>query len=256
MASPAGSRPPAPRLPFEEDERDGGRRLFGLLVAVLVHLLAGAAIVAIKPIERVRQVWVEAVMVEPEPAAEPPPPPELKPEPPPPPKERPREVEYQQTVDAPSPDAPVETAPADKPVRTVQGLSATSFATGSGTGFSVRAGTTLRTRAGEETMDLDEARNSVAFTALTRQPKVKSKPALQVPASVQELRLKGPIEVLVDIDEQGRVRDVRLVKGLHPDADRACLEAWRQAVFSPAMQGDRAVAVRNAPFRCRIEQIP
>ncbi len=247
---------PQQRLPFDEDEREGGRRLVGVLVAILVHLAAGAAVVAIKPIERVRQVWVEAVMSEPEPVEAPPPPPELPVEPPPPPKERSKVVEYDQTVEDPTPEAPVEQAPAEQPVRTVQGLSATSFAAGSGVGFSVRAGTTVRTRATDELMDLDQASKSVAFSALTRQPRVRSKPPLRVPQSVQDLRLTGVIQVLVDIDDQGEVSEVRLVEGLHPEADRACLEAWRGASFTPAMQGETAVAVRNAPFRCRIEQVP
>lgn len=247
--------PTQPRLPFDEDEREGGRRLVGILVAILVHVLAGAAVVAIRPIERVRQVWVEAVLSETEPPP-PPPPPELPVEPPPPPKERRKVVEFEETVEDPTPDAPVESTPADKPVRVVQGLSATSFAAGSGVGFSVRAGTTVRARANDDLMDLDEAASSVAFSSVTRQPRVKSKPALSVPQSVQDQRLTGVIKVLVDIDDQGEVTEVRLVEGLHPEADRACLEAWRAASFSPAMQGETAVAVRNAPFRCRIEQLP
>lgn len=242
-----------PALPFEDDEREGTNRFLGLLVAVLVHALAAAAIIAVKPIERVKQVWVEVAMVEPEPVEEePPPPPELKPEPPPPPPVRPEVVDFEQTVEQATPDAPVDSAPADQPVRRIQGLSAGSFAEG-GTGFSVRAGTTLRAKATDETMDLDEAASSVAFSAVTRQPKVRSKPPLTVPDSVQALRLEGLVQVLVDIDDQGLVAEVRLAQGLHPDADRACLDAWRGAVFAPAMQGDRPVGVRNAPYRCRIE---
>lgn len=240
-----------PALPFEDDERERANRFFGLLVAVLVHALAAAAIIAVKPIERVKQVWVEVAMVEPLPE-EPPPPPELEPEPPPPEPERPKVVDFEQTVEQATPDAPVESAPADQPVRRIQGLSASSFAEG-GSGFSVRAGTTLRTRATDETMDLDEAASSVAFSAVTRQPRVKSKPPLTVPDSVQSLRLEGLVQVLVDIDDEGRVVEVRLAQGLHPDADRACLDAWRGAAFAPAMQGDRPVGVRNAPYRCRIE---
>jgi len=239
------------RLPFEEEDRDRSRRVIGIIVAVLVHVLAFAAIAAVKPIQKVKQAWVEVTMAQAEP--EPPPPPELKPEPPPPPPKRPKVVDYQQTVDQPTPDAPVDTPAADKPVRMVQGLSASSFATGTGTGFSVRAGTTLRTRADDDTMDLDEAAAAVAFSAVTRQPRVKSKPPLTVPDSVQALHLQGTIEVLVDIDDTGKVVDVRVVKDLHPEADRACVQAWKGASFAPALQGERPVGVRNAPYRCRVE---
>lgn len=244
---------PRPVLPFDDDEREGTNRVVGVLVAILIHALAAAAIVMVKPIEKVKQVWVEVAMMQAEPVEEePPPPPELEPEPPPPEPERPKVVDFEQTVAEATPDAPVETAPADKPIRRVQGLSASSFAPG-GTGFSARAGTTLRTAATDETMDLDEAAGSVAFSALTRQPRVRSKPPLQVPDSVKALKLEGVVQVLVDIDEDGKVIGVSVASGLHPDADRACVAAWQGASFAPATQGDRAVGVRNAPYRCRIE---
>lgn len=243
-----------PVLPFDDDDERASRAV-GLIVAILVHALGGVAIAMVKPIEKVKQVWVEVAVLQAEPVEEaPPPPPPLEPEPPPPDKERPEVVDFQDTTADATPDAPIDSAPADQPVRRIQGLSASSFATG-GTSFSVRAGTTLRTKAGDETMDLDEAANSVAFSAVTRQPRVRNKPPLQVPDSVQALELEGTVSVLVDVDAQGEVTGVSVAQGLHPDADRACVAAWRGASFAPAMQGDRPVAVRNAPYRCRIEII-
>ncbi|MCB9777403.1 MAG: TonB family protein [Alphaproteobacteria bacterium] len=248
--------PPQQRLPFQEDEGDRRRKVLGFVVAVLVHALLGWLIYTIKPIEVVRKIVVEVTMAdtpeelppEPEPEPEPEKPPEVK-------KEIPKEVDFDQTTETPDTDAPQDTVEADKPIRRIQGLDANSFAEGSGSGFSVRAGTTLRTRASDETMDLEEAANSVAFTAVTSQPKVRSKPPLRVPDSVQALRLEGVVEVLVDIDENGDVTDVTVAKGLHPDADEACRKAWLGARFAPAVQEQTPVAVRNAPYRCRIEII-
>ncbi len=243
------------RLPFLEDEQEKSRKAIALMVTLLVHALGGWAIYTIKPIERVRQVILEVTMAqaEPEPEPEPEEDVQLEPEPEPEPEpERPDVVDYDQTVEDPTPDAPPESAPADKPVRLVQGLSASSFAQG-GTGFSVRAGTTLRTKATDDTMDLDEAANSVAFSAVTRQPRVRSWPRVVVPDSVKALGLEGVVKLRLDIDDEGRVLDVRVEQGLHPDADRACIDAWRKARIAPARQGDRTVTVLNVPYRCRIE---
>ncbi len=242
------------RLPFLEEEQDRGRKAVALVATILLHALAGWAIWAVKPIERVKAVILEVTMAEPLPEPEPEPEPELleeaQPEPEP---ERKKVVDFQDTVEEPTPDAPEETAPADKPLRVVQGLSASSFATGSGSSFAVRAGTTLRTRADDELMDIDEAGQAVAFSAVTRQPRVRSWPRVVVPDSVKQLGLEGTVTLRLDIDEQGQVLDVRVEQGLHPDADRECIKAWKKANIGPALQGDQPVTVLNVPYRCRIE---
>lgn len=244
---------PQRQLPFLEDERDKGRKAAGFVVAVLVHALAAFLIYTVKPIERVRQVIVEVTMSDLQP--EPEPEPELQPEPEPEPEKPkpPEAVRFEETVDEATPDAPEETPPADKPVRRIQGLDASSFAEGSGTGFTVRAGTTLRTRASDETMDLEEAASSVAFSAVTRQPKVRSWPRVVVPDSVKALGLEGMVHLRLDLDKEGQVLAVRVEQGLHPDADRACIEAWSKASIAPAVQGDTPVGVLDVPYRCRIE---
>lgn len=242
-------------LPFDDDGwGTQARRGVGLAIALVLHAGAAWAIAQIRPIERARELWMEMTVLEPE-AAPPPPPPLPEPEVKPDQRRKPlTPVDFEKMVEEPPPEAqPVEENPADKPVRRVQGLSASSFAPGSASGFSVRAGTSMRTGATDDLMSLDEA--IVPYSAATVQPKVRSKPPLVVPEAARLARLEGVIEVLVDIDETGAVLSVRVVSGLGAAIDEACAQAWTQASFKPAMQGDRAVGVRNAPYRCRVEAV-
>ena len=240
--------------PWEEDDRTRIRGMVGLILAVLLHGAFAWAIAQIKPLERIEEVWVEMTMVEDAPPEEPPPPEQL-PEPEPQkeaPKQRRAPVDFEDTVDQVTPDAP-EDAPPDKPVRRIQGLSASSFAPGAGTGFSVNAGTSLKTKATDEKMEIEEA--TVRFSAVTSQPKLRWKPALVVPEAVKEARITGIVEVVLALNTAGEVIDVEVTRSLGYGADKACIDAWKQARFKPAMQGSDAVGVRNVPYRCRIEAV-
>jgi TonB family protein len=242
-------------LPFEDNGwGTQARRGFGLVIALLLHAGAAWGIAQIRPIERVKELWLEMTVLEPEAAPPPPPPlpePEVKPDRSPKPL---TPVDFQKTVEEPPPEAqPVEENPVEQPVRRVQGLSASSFAPGSASGFSVRAGTSMRTGATDDLMSLDEA--IVPYSAATVQPKIRSKPPMVVPEAARLARIEGVIEVLVDLDEEGSVLSVRVLSGLGAAIDEACVQAWKQASFKPAMQGDRAVGVRNAPYRCRVEAV-
>lgn len=197
--------------------------------------------------------WVEMTVVERKPPPPPPPPPE-QPKPKPPPKA----VDFSKTVKEPPKDQPPEAQPEKRVVRRIQGLSASSFAAGSGTGIDARAGTTLGTRAGSDTMSLDQAKNAVSYAAATVQPRLRYKPPLEVPEAVKTNNVEGTVEVLLDLDVSGKVVKVTLAPGraaLGSGAEEACLAAWRQARYSPAMQGDAAVPVTNVPQRCTFKAL-
>jgi protein TonB len=55
--------------------------------------------------------------------------------------------------------------------------------------------------------------------------------------------VQGTVIVEAVIDEQGRVRDVKVLKGLPLGLDQSAVDAVRRWLFRPAMMGDRPVKV-------------
>ncbi|MDP6935116.1 MAG: energy transducer TonB, partial [Myxococcota bacterium] len=146
-------------------------------------------------------------------------------------------------------------APPPKRLRRVHGLSASSFSTGSGTGLSVRAGTTLSVAASDDTLTLDEASESVAITEVTTVPRLKYKPALEVPDTVKEAEVEGVVHVRLVLDKDGRVSSVKVTQGIGHGADEACADAWRRARFKPATRNGESIGVTDYPQRCVIKAL-
>ncbi len=209
--------------------------------------------------------WMEMMVVEtepepPTPVPEPEPEPEPEPDPiekaKPKPKPKPKEIDFEDIPTEPVAEPPPEPPPPTKrKVQRVQGLSASSFANNGSTGLTVRAGTTLGTKATSKTIDIEEAKESTAisYAAATKQPRLKKRPPLDIPQSVIDSGLEGTVQIAIDIDETGIVSATRLIKSLSPDADTACLDSWKRAKFKPALQGDETVAIKNFPRRCRFK---
>lgn len=203
------------------------------------------------PVKEKKETWVEMAVVQtPPPPPPPPPPPE-----PPKPKPKLKPVDFKDTVKEPPKTPPPESAPPEqRKVRRVQGLSSTSFAQGSGTGFDARAGTTLGVGAGKETLSIDEAARSVSYASATTQPKLVQKP--ENPPTPEGVIARGEklvVEVLLDLDETGRVIRVTLKPGTAPSglgAEDECIAAWKKARYAPARQGDTPVGVTGIPQRC------
>ncbi len=234
-------------------ELSGGlwSRLTGIGVSVLAHgVLFVLAIHAaeVEP-DQARERWIEMAMVEREPESivEP----ELAPQPDPlEPEPAPEPVPFHETVPTEPVAMAVEETP--PPRRVVQGLSATSFSTGSGTGFSVCAGTTLATGADEPGMNLDDAaqaEQAVSFSQVTSAPRCR-KPPLTVPDAVRTAGLEGTVSLRLDVGPGGQVLDVRVVGSLSAEADQACVDAWRRAHCRPGKQGGVPVTVVDLPHSC------
>ena len=213
--------------------------------------------------ETKKETWVEMTVKE----KPPPPPPEEKPPPPPkeepPPKpkkkakKKPKKIDFKDIPKEPPPKMEELPPQEKKQVRRVQGLKATSFAKNGTSGLQVRAGTTLNTQATDEVLSLEEAENSTAisYAAATKQPRLKKRPKLEIPDIIKKEGIEGSVKIVIDIDETGKVTDTRLAKGLHPDADKACLISWRTAIFTPAEQNGDSVAISNFPRRCRFQAL-
>lgn len=214
--------------------------------SVAFHAVAATFLFSSRPEAAQTEHWVEMAVVEaPPPEAErPPPEPEPEPE-----KPKPKPVEKAETV------PPPEVAPPPRPpIRIAQGLSASSFAPGSGTSFDVRAGTTTMAKAGPDTMTLDEANGPPCADAPVA-AKIKIKPMMEVPEEAQKAGIEGQITVLVDIDAEGRVTAAQVQKGLGYGTDDACVAAWLKARFRPASRCGTPVAMNRVPQRCTVDAI-
>ena len=246
-------------------ERSGGagwqRALIpvGLLLSVGAHALLASSIDLEKREPPRRDTWSVVTVAPPPPPPpppEPPPPPPPEPPPEPPkPKTKPKVVEAKDTTKAPTPTTPTEAQPQpNKPVRRTTGLSASSFAKGSGTGLSADAGTTMSGAPGGPKMTIDEAASSVAYSAVTSRPTCE-RPPLTVPDEVAKDGVEGQVRVVFDVAETGAVQRVRVTGRLHPAADAACVAAWSRARCKPGAQGGEAVMVTNMPYYCTFKAI-
>ena len=228
----------------------------GLLLSLSVHAVFAMTVEVPPPPRKVAERWVEMTIATP-PAPPPPPPPAPAPAPapvpPPKPKSVPKVVDAAEIPKASAPAAAAAEASA-KPPRRVAGLSASSFATGSGTGFAADAGTTLGVAPSAAKMTIEEARDSVAYSAVSARPTCE-RPPFVVPEAVAAAGIEGQVRVVFDVTAEGKVQRVRVTGRLHPEADAACAAAWAQTRCTPGRQGDGAVTVTNMPYFCTIKAI-
>jgi periplasmic protein TonB len=215
--------------------------------SIAFHAVAAMFLFSSRPEAAQTENWVEMAVVEPPPPEAEPPPPEPEPEPE---KPKPKPVEKAEAVPPPEEAPP----PPRAPIRIAQGLSASSFAPGSGTSFDVRAGTTTMAKAGPDTMSLDEA-NGPACTDPPVAAKIKVKPMMEVPDEAQKAGVEGQITVLVDIDAEGRVTSARVQKGLGYGTEDACVAAWLKARFRPASRCGTPAPMNGVPQRCTVDAI-
>jgi periplasmic protein TonB len=214
--------------------------------SIAFHALAAVFLFSSRPEAAQAEHWVEMAVVQPPPPEAAPPPPEPEPEPE---KPKPKPVTKAETI------PPPEVAPPPRaPIRMAQGLSASSFAPGSGTSFDVRAGTTTMAKAGPDTMSLDEAQGRPCAEA-TAAAKLKVKPMMDVPDAAVKAKVEGQISVLVDIDAEGRVAAAHVQKGLGYGTDEACVAAWLKARFRPASKCGTPVPMIGVPYACTVVAI-
>lgn len=231
-------------LPLSGAEPERGR-LSGAAISVILHVAIGAFLLTLQiaPVEKLTQ-WAEMTVAPPPPEAPQPPPPE-------PEKPKPRKLSVPLPNTPPDPTPPPPDAPTQA-VRRVQGLNTNSFLPGGNSGLSVRAGTSLSTKAGSETMGLDEA--AISWAAASAAPKCP-RPALETPKSVKASGLQGKVELLLEVGSDGSVSSVVVTRSLSPDADAACVAAWKSVRCTPGKRGDERVAVTGLPHSCTFKVI-
>lgn len=188
---------------------------------------------------------------EPEPEEEPPPPPPRPPPqrvaeaPPPPPQPRPEPPP--EDLPPPPPTAPPQEKAPPAPIRIGASLSST---TQSGT-FAVGTGNTLYGKTAETASDPQEATPYAAEetrkapfvpeTQLSVLP--RPLPCPEAPYSEEARRegIEGSVRLLLRIDEEGKVSEVKLLKGLGYGLDELAMRHIGKCRFRPALHEGRPV---------------
>jgi len=138
--------------------------------------------------------------------------------------------------------------PNKPPVRAVTGvtLSSVSGPGASGGGWSVPVGNTTFGPPTKKHVPLPEVPTSAPRAAyeVDRMPRLVEQPPVVYPDEARRLGLEGQVVFNIEIDERGRVRKVKLVKGIHPLLDAAAAEGVKKMRFKPARAGGEAVPVR------------
>lgn len=235
--------------PFAAPPGATRNRAVALVGTVAVHVVMALILIFSPEARKNTSQWVEMVVEKPKP---PPPPPEPEKPKPEPEKPKPKPVDFK---DIPKTPPPTETPPpAAQPRRVamVQGLAANSFSTSGNTGLSVNAGTGLNVADGKDKMSLDDAKAPRSYASVTRAPKAKARPNLDVPAEAKKAGIEGEVKVQLVVGSDGRVKRVDVIKGLGYGIDEACKAAWLRATFTPGDQNGQPVEVTGYPEKCTV----
>ncbi len=245
----AKKAPPRAFVPVELPEEEP---LFdrSLLVGVLLALLAlpplgWLFLTAVPGGDELLQQVVEFTIIEPPP----PPEPEPEPEPTPPPPKKVKKVDMEK-VNEPIPtqvasDEPVEES---KPVF---GLTMDSTVEGGNSGFKMRVGNTLNIEPTDEIVPPGDVKplRTVSFARLEEPPKLVRDYRAEYPEGPRAEGIEGTVIMKLTIDETGRVTDVKIVRGVHPELDAAAKAAAFRFKYKPGTDGGEPVITTNFVHR-------
>ncbi len=79
---------------------------------------------------------------------------------------------------------------------------------------------------------------------ITKMPVLKDEVRIPYPSLPKKKGIQGAVVMDILIDGAGKVREVTLVDGPDPDLNSAAVNATKNFQFSPALIGDKPVAVR------------
>jgi protein TonB len=238
-------------------------------IALAAHAGIAAGLWAVNP----SRLEHREIVVEMEVQDKPLPPPEIHPERPPPPPPAPEPVPRPRIVSRrvaiapqtppapPTPPPPNQEPPKPTDAPPVFGVTMSSVVAGDSPGMAVPVGNTVMTKerkaaapgvpvpayAGEGT----HAFTPVADIYVSEQPKVlhEVNSAEIYPPEAYKMGLEGKVDLRVGIDENGEVRQVKVIGKAGHGFDEAARDALRRFKFSPARTSDgKAVAV-NITYR-------
>ncbi len=79
---------------------------------------------------------------------------------------------------------------------------------------------------------------------VTAMPVVTSIVKIPYPEAAKRAEIQGAVVMEMLVDDQGQVRDVKVIRGPGHGLDEAALEAMKNAKFKPGRIGDKPVAVK------------
>ncbi len=80
------------------------------------------------------------------------------------------------------------------------------------------------------------------------EPKVLKEVEARYPDDAEREGIEGSVKLAVEIDEQGHVRKVKVLKGLGHGLDEAAVEALKRFQFSPAIASDGKPAAKTITY--------
>ncbi len=211
-----------------------------MLIGLLLALLIGTplTVVMLREVNLIlpaaEDPVVEISIVEPTPEPEP------EPEPP-------KVVEYKKpTRSAPAPTA--EPIPEIPPKRFELTLDSTVSKNSSG--IAVATGATPSAAPGSASGDPDaEAPAQVSYSRLEVAPRLKREFKAPYPEAARAEGIEGTVVMKLTINELGRVTQVRIVRGINDELDRATKSAARRLLFNPGMVDGEAVITTGYVLR-------
>ncbi len=219
----------------------------GLLIALLaLPPLGWLFLTAVPGADELVQQIVEFTIIEPPP----PPEPEPEPEPTPPPPKKVKKVDMEK-VNKP---IPTDTAPVDEPQeesKPVFGLTMDSTVEGSNSGFKMRVGNTLNVEPTDEIVPPEDVKplRSVSFARLEEPPKLVRDFRAEYPEGPRTEGIEGTVIMKLTIDQTGKVTEVKIVRGVHPELDAAAKAAAFRFKYKPGTDGGEPVITTNFVHR-------
>ncbi len=144
-----------------------------------------------------------------------------------------------------------------EPVMPVFGLSANSFAQGnSGSAFHVRQGNTLLKEPEKEIVQAKPAKpyKIIEAAQVTKRPEVLKEYKIEYPKQAREAGLEGAVILEVEINENGKVQEVKIISGPSKELNEAAKKALFHYIFSPAMKdGNPVSTIIRYTYRFQLE---
>jgi protein TonB len=249
----------------------GAREMvIGATVALVLHATIGIALVRVDLSALFRREAIVEMDVE---EKKPLPPPELKPPPPPPPEPpaaRPRIVTRHIRAPEPPPEAAPpppnqEPPPEAKAAPPVFGVTISSTVSGDSAGMAVPVGNTLMTKdrkPGKGPVgpavagDTQRPPEPVPELFLAEQPRVLQEIKAEYPPDAQRMGIEGVVECRVFIDQNGDVRDVKVLKPAGHGFDERARQALRKFKFSRPRASDGRAVPTSITYTFRFEVPP
>lgn len=136
-------------------------------------------------------------------------------------------------------------APPKESPRAIYGLSRKALTANDGE--VLKAGNTVAKVPDEEKLkpgDADSLPTPTDEYLVTRMPELASEARIPYPSEAQKKGVEGPVVMDILIDQDGAVREAKLVSGPGSGLNEMALAAVRNFKFKPALLQDKPVAVR------------